>query len=161
MKLILNSFKVFLYTNKGGKFSGPTNSYTEDMRGGHSLNKSLLKGVEGIFIPVRYPEVSARWYEEVLGFRLNYIEEEAAVMNISNDSPTVVCLVKVENHTPMKFPSNNFGVGKYVNFIPEEIEKLHAELKAKGIAVNALEGDEETKYFTFYDPDGNPLGACQ
>lgn len=131
------------------------------MRGGYNLNKSLLKGVEGIFIPVRDSKVSARWYEEVLGFQLNYIEEEAAVMKISSDSPTVVCLVKVEYHTPMKFPSNHFGVGKYINFIPEDIETLYDELKSKGIAVNSLDGDGDKKYFTFFDPDGNPLGACQ
>ncbi|MEK3975872.1 MULTISPECIES: VOC family protein [unclassified Psychrobacillus] len=125
------------------------------------MGTSLLNGVEGIFIPVKNPAVSAQWYETVLGFKLNYIEEEAAVMKISNNSPTVVCLVKVENYTPMKFPSNNFGVGKYVNFIPENIEKLYDELKNKGIAVKPLEGDEEKKYFTFFDPDGNPLGACQ
>lgn len=125
------------------------------------MNKSLLKGIEGIFIPVKDPEASARWYEAVLGLQLSYIEEAAAVMKISGDSPTVVCLVRVDDHIPMRFPSNSFGVGKYVNFIPEDIDKLYEELKDKGIAVNILERDEEKKYFTFYDPDGNPLGACQ
>lgn len=44
------------------------------------MGTSLLNGVEGIFIPVKNPAVSAQWYETILGFKLNYIEEEAAVM---------------------------------------------------------------------------------
>ncbi len=89
------------------------------------MTKPLLMGMEGVFIPVKDPKLSANWYEEVLGFRLLYIEEEAAVLKISEKSQTVVCLVKTPNHQPMKFPNNNFGVGKYYNFIPQNIEETH------------------------------------
>ncbi|WP_431833411.1 VOC family protein [Cytobacillus oceanisediminis] len=37
------------------------------------MNKPLLKGVEGIFIPVKDPELSAKWYKEILGFQLDLI----------------------------------------------------------------------------------------
>lgn len=84
---------------------------------------ALFKGMEGVFIPVTDPELSAKWYEEILGFQLIYIEEVAAVMRIGDQSQTVVCLVKIQNHQPMKFPENNFGVGKYYNFIPNDIEE--------------------------------------
>ncbi|MCP1161271.1 VOC family protein [Bacillus infantis] len=122
---------------------------------------ALFKGMEGVFIPVKNPEMSAKWYEEILGFKLIYIEEEAAVMRIGDQSQTVVCLVKTQNHQPMKFPVNNFGVGKYYNFIPNDIEETHKLLLEKEVRVDPIDGDGTTKFFTFYDPDYNPLGVCQ
>ncbi|WP_425454724.1 VOC family protein [Falsibacillus pallidus] len=117
--------------------------------------------MEGVFIPVKDPERSAKWYEDVLGFNLVYIEEEAAVMRIAEGAQTVVCLVRTENHAPMKFPENRFGVGKYYNFIPEDIDEAHRVLQEKEINVTPIGGDGSAKFFTFYDPDGNPLGVCQ
>ncbi|MEH7385274.1 VOC family protein [Bacillus sp. JJ1521] len=125
------------------------------------MNKPLFKGMEGVFIPVRDPELSAKWYEEILGFKPIYIEEEAAVMKIGEQSQTVVCLVKTLNHQPMKFPENNFGVGKYYNFIPSDIEEAHKQLIQKKVKVNPIGGEGNTKFFTFFDPDDNPLGVCQ
>jgi glyoxylase I family protein len=125
------------------------------------MTKPLLKGMEGVFIPVKDPEFSAKWYEEILGFKPIYIEEQAAVMKIGEQSQTVVCLVRTTNHQPMKFPENNFGVGKYYNFIPNDIEETYNTLREKNVKVNSISGDGTTKFFTFYDPDNNPLGVCQ
>lgn len=125
------------------------------------MTKPLLKGLEGIFIPVKDPKISANWYEEILGFKLLYIEEEAAVMKIAEQSQTVVCLVKTLNHQPMTFPSNEFGVGKYYNFIPQNIEETYKLLLEKNIKVNQINEEGNSKFFTFYDPDGNPLGVCK
>ena len=125
------------------------------------MTKPLLKGMEGVFLPVKDLERSAKLYEEILGFKLIYIEEEAAVMKISEQSQTVVCLVKTIKHQPMKFPENQFGVGKYYNFIPDDIEEAHRTLLTKNVKVNQISGEGTTKFFTFYDPDGNPLGVCQ
>lgn len=125
------------------------------------MKKPLLKGMEGVFIPVSDPSQSSKWYEDILGFKLLYIEEEAAVMKISNESQTVVCLVKCSDHQPMHFPENHFGVGKYYNFIPENFEETHRVLLEHGVEVGPIGGEGSTRFFTFYDPDGNPLGVCQ
>lgn len=125
------------------------------------MTKPLFHGMEGVFIPVKNPESSAKWYEEILGFQLIYLEEEAAVMKIGEESQTVVCLVKTLNHQPMKFPENNFGVGKYYNFISTNIEESHTLLVERNVKVNQIGGEGNTRFFTFYDPDGNPLGVCQ
>ena len=52
----------------------------------------------------------------------------------------------------MKVPNNNFGVGKYYNFIPQSIE----ELLEQNVKVTPIDEKANTKFFTFYDPDGNP-----
>ncbi|MEO4052059.1 VOC family protein [Solibacillus sp. CAU 1738] len=123
--------------------------------------KPLLDGVEAIFIPIKDPHISAKWYEEKLGFTLLYIEENAAVMKINEHSQTVVTLVKTENHLPIIFPGNPFGVGKYFNFLSQNIADTYKNLLENGVKVNEIGGEGDTKFFTFYDPDGNPLGVCQ
>ncbi len=126
------------------------------------MTNSRLKGMEGVFIPVKDPELSAKWYGEILGFKLLYIEENAAVMQIAELSPTVVCLVKTQSHQPMKFPSNNFGVGKYYNFIPQSsIDDIYQYLLLHNVKVDPMDGEGGTHFFTFYDLDDNPLGVCQ
>lgn len=97
----------------------------------------------------------------MLGFELIYIEEETAVMKIGEHSQTVVCLVRTLNHKPMEFPNNNFGVGKYYNFIPNDIEETYKILTENNVKVNPISGDDSTRFFTFYDSDDNPLGVCQ
>lgn len=136
-------------------------SLIQIVKGDGTMTTALFKGMEGVFLPVTNPKLSAKWYEEILGFELIYIEEEAAVMRIGEQSQTVVCLVKTQNHQPMKFPKNNFGVGKYYNFIPANIEETYKFLLEKEVKVNPMGGDGTTKFFTFYDPDNNPLGVCQ
>ena len=106
--------------------------------------KSLLKGMEGAFIPVKDVELSAKWYEEILGFTIIYIEKEAAVMRIADKSQTVICLVRTSNHQPMKFPENNFGVGEYYHFIPNDIVETYKYLLEKNVKVSAIEDDVST-----------------
>ncbi|MCP1123432.1 glyoxalase/bleomycin resistance/dioxygenase family protein [Bacillus sp. AFS018417] len=125
------------------------------------MSQPLLNGMEGVFIPVKDPKISAEWYEEKLGFKLIYIEREAAVMKIAEESQTVICLVRTVNQQPMKFPENNFGVGKYYNFISKDINEIYRLLIERGVKVNPISGEGATRFFTFFDPDGNPLGACQ
>jgi glyoxylase I family protein len=126
------------------------------------VTEPLFKGMEGVFIPVENPAASMKWYEDILGFKHIYCEDDAAVMRIGVESQTVICLVKTKDHQAMRFPDNSFGVGKYYNFIPAKpIEDVHAYLQSMNIRVERIDGDGDTRFFTFYDPDGNPLGVCQ
>ncbi|MGG4491265.1 VOC family protein [Metabacillus idriensis] len=123
------------------------------------MTNPLLKGIEGVFIPVSNIKQSVQWYKDKLGFKLLYIEKEAGVMRLSNE--TVICLVHTPNHKPMIFPENHFGVGKYFNFNTSNIEKTYRELIERAVKVNSMDEEDQTKFFTFFDPDGNPLGVCQ
>ncbi|WP_404452224.1 VOC family protein [Virgibacillus necropolis] len=125
------------------------------------MSQPILKGMEGVLIPVKDPKISAEWYEEVLGFKPIDIEKEAIVMKIAEESQTVVCLVRTANHQPMKFPDNNFEVGQYYNFIPKDLDETYRQLTEHGVKVNPIGGEGTFRYFSFYDPDGNPLGVCQ
>ncbi|WJQ83073.1 VOC family protein [Brevibacillus brevis] len=114
------------------------------------MAQSLFKGMEGVFIPVTDPGASAKWYEEKLGCRPLFVEEEAVTMRISDESSTVICLVRVENHQPMTFPENQFGVGKYYNFLPADIEAAHQLLTDWDVPV--LNEKKGKKLESFFDP---------
>ncbi len=38
---------------------------------------------------------------------------------------------------------------------------LYDELRLKDVRVGSLDEDEHVRFFTFYDPDGNTLEACE
>ena len=81
-------------------------------------------------------------------------------MKLSEEAQTVITLVRTPDHKPMEFPDNEFGVGKYYNFTPSDIDEAYDLLKSRGVEVNSIGGEGNTKFFTFFDPDGNPLGCC-
>ncbi|KHE71016.1 VOC family protein, partial [Halobacillus sp. BBL2006] len=105
------------------------------------MSKSLLRGMEGAFIPVKNPSHSAKWYEEKLGCKPLHVEKEAVTMKLAEESQTVICLVRTPNHKPMDFPENYFGVTKYYNFIPDDIEKTYRSLVDNGVKVNSIGGE--------------------
>ncbi|TWI93361.1 catechol 2,3-dioxygenase-like lactoylglutathione lyase family enzyme [Roseibium hamelinense] len=125
------------------------------------MSKELLTGIEGVFVPVSDPEVSARWYQETLGCELRSIEPDAAVVKLSSKAPTVLCLVRTTPPQKMVFPQNEFGVGKYINFLVEDFDAVRQTLKQKNVSMGSVGGEGSFGFFTFYDPDGNPLGVCQ
>lgn len=38
-----------------------------------TITTTLFNGMEGVFFPVMNPKLSAKWYEETLGFKLMFI----------------------------------------------------------------------------------------
>ena len=58
------------------------------------MSEPILKGMEGAFIPVTNPQASAKWYEEKLGCKPLYVEGEAVTMKLSEESRTVITLVR-------------------------------------------------------------------
>lgn len=125
-----------------------------------NVSNTLLRGVEGLFIPVSDPQASAQWYASNLGCEPLFDEEEAAVVRLGNGSRTVLCLVKTQMPLPVEFPQNCFGVGKFVNFEVDDLDRVHALLVDRGVEVGAIGAEGSSRFFTFRDPDGTPLGVC-
>ncbi|MGI8314325.1 VOC family protein [Halobacillus mangrovi] len=82
-------------------------------------------------------------------------------MKLAVESQTVISLVRTPSHKPMVFPENGFCVGKYYNFIPTDLDLPYKKLIEESVKGDPIGGEGNTRYFTFYDPDGNPLGCCE
>ena len=66
-------------------------------------------------------------------------------MKITEQSPTVICLVKLRSISHVIFQTITL-VGKYVNFLSQNIEETYLFLVDHHVQVEALEGEGDTKF---------------
>jgi predicted enzyme related to lactoylglutathione lyase len=102
-------------------------------------------------LPFNDVAAAIAYYQEVLGFRINYAQHDLGVME--RDEVTILLIQRTERHT---------GIGS-VGFYIEDADKLYAELQAKGAH---LQGEPVSwpwglRNFQVLDPEGNRLTFSQ
>ena len=118
------------------------------------MKKQLIR-VGTIYIPVQDPTESSRWYEDMLEAKLNYLDEDKAIMDLADIS---LFLVKSQDQS-----SNFMDINGEERFILtyevdglEALTTLHNEFRERGIIVGEIENRGHTgRNFIFYDLDGN------
>ncbi|MCM3719211.1 VOC family protein [Fictibacillus phosphorivorans] len=118
--------------------------------------KEKLVRVGTTYVPVRDPNVSARWYAEKLGAQINYQDDDKAIMNLADQS---FFLVKAEQNESSNFKDYNgtqrFSLTFEVDGI-DSLYRLHKEFKSLGIETGEIEDRGHAgENFVFCDPDGN------
>lgn len=116
---------------------------------------NLLIRVGTIYIPVKNPASSAEWYKEKLGAKLNYLDDEKAILDLADIS---MFLVKAVGQS-----SNFFDVNGTERFVLtyevdglEVLTSIHSDFKERGIEVGEIENRGHAgRNFVFYDLDGN------
>jgi catechol 2,3-dioxygenase-like lactoylglutathione lyase family enzyme len=108
------------------------------------------------YIPVKDPEVSSLWYQEMLGAVENYRDESKAILDFANQS---FFLVKAMHGEHTGFTDANgkthFSLTFEVDGL-EQLEEFHTFLKTKEVKVGEIEDRGHPGYnFVFYDIDGN------
>ncbi|MCH8978519.1 MAG: VOC family protein [Armatimonadetes bacterium] len=99
---------------------------------------------------------SIAWYQDVLGFKVQYHLEEMGWCEMETHIPKVnVGLSQVENPEVKGGPTLTWGV--------IDIDAARAELESKGVKFDGetTEIPEMVKLATFFDPDGNHLMIYQ
>ncbi len=118
------------------------------------MNYQLIR-VGTIYIPVMEPAMSADWYKEMLGARLNYLDKEKAIMDLADIS---LFLVKSPGE------SSNFkdvnGAERFILTYEvdglDALEEIHADFMERGMNVGEIENRGHAgRNFVFYDLDGN------
>ncbi|MBT2680203.1 VOC family protein [Bacillus sp. ISL-35] len=117
--------------------------------------KNQLIRVGTIYIPVMEPAKSSDWYKDMLGARLNYLDEDKAIMDLADIS---LFLVKSPGES-----SNFKDVNGAERFIltfevdgEETLEAMHADFIERGMSVGEIENRGHAgRNFVFYDLDGN------
>lgn len=118
------------------------------------MENQLIR-VGTIYIPVKDPVSSAEWYKEKLGAKLNYLDDEKAILNLADISMFLVKAV-AQN-------SNFFDVNGTERFVLtyevdglEVLTSIHSDFKERGIEVGEIENRGHAgRNFVFYDLDGN------
>jgi catechol 2,3-dioxygenase-like lactoylglutathione lyase family enzyme len=108
-----------------------------------------------VYIPVKDPASSSEWYREKLGAKLNYLDDDKAILNLADIS---IFLVKAVDQS-----SNFIDVNGTERFILtyevdglEALAAIHADFKDRGINVGEIEDRGHAgRNFVFRDLDEN------
>lgn len=117
---------------------------------------TLLQGIDTIIVRVSDVKASQNWYAEKLGFATAWEAPEMGLSVLDTGSPTSLTLWQTDQ--PI---APNTATATYPIFRTPDAATLHRELTARGVQTGALTPDSYVISFTFSDPDGNRLEACQ
>ncbi|MCM3572540.1 MULTISPECIES: VOC family protein [Mesobacillus] len=117
------------------------------------INQLIRVGT--IYIPVEDPKESSNWYRDMLKAKLNYLDEDKAIMGLADIS---LFLVKSPGQS-----SNFTDINGEERFILtyevdglEALKTLHNDLTERGIRVGEIENRGHAgRNFVFSDLDGN------
>ncbi len=114
--------------------------------------------VGSVFIPVTDMEKSMKWYEKHLGVRKIDTWDGGAGFYFPN-SDTQLGLVQVDSPQPTEFVISGKKKNVYFNFLVEDIEEVHKDLKNSGVVTSEIEDFGGMKGFEFFDLDHNPFSV--
>lgn len=119
--------------------------------------RNALKAVCSIYVPVRNPLKSAKWWQQNFGLEyvVPYNEAEAQVILKLSDGQWLH-LVETEGPIDNQFP-NKAGYEMFrLTFEVRQIEVLYDHLKTTDVQIDGLEDRGSCGInFVFYDLDGN------
>ena len=113
-----------------------------------------MKFIEVISVPVSNQEVSKEFYLKI-GFEI-IIE---APMGDGNSWVQLGLPGQTTSISLVNWVFEGMAPGNMQGLVvhSDDIEKEHAELKAKGVNIKDIDPTPWGKFSTFYDPDGNSL----
>ncbi|MBM7580966.1 VOC family protein [Jeotgalibacillus terrae] len=108
------------------------------------------------YIPVSDPRVSAVWYKEKLGAKVNYKDQDKAIIDLAGQS---FFLVKASENEKANFfdqkGAERFSLTFEVDGI-ESLKSFHHTLHSLGVKTGVIENRGHAgRNFVFSDPDGN------
>ncbi|WLR57474.1 VOC family protein [Mesobacillus subterraneus] len=118
------------------------------------MGNQLIR-VGTIYIPVKDPVNSAEWYKEKLGAKLNYLDDDKAILNMADISIFLVKSLEQNSNFLDINGTERFVLTYEVDGL-EALTSMHSEFKQQGIEVGEIEHRGHAgRNFVFYDLDGN------
>ncbi|MFD1019127.1 VOC family protein [Thalassobacillus hwangdonensis] len=119
------------------------------------MTTQLLR-VGTTYLPVQQVKDSAEWYASKLGAKLNYIDEDKAILDLANQSFFLVAAQNSERANFIKRNGNeHFSMTFEVDGL-EALKELHQQLKESGVKVGNIEDRGHTgNNFVFEDNNSN------
>ncbi len=115
-----------------------------------------LQSIDTIIIRVSDIQKSKRWYVDNLDLSPVYEDNNINLLVLDTGGQVSLTLWQTDEKIEV-----NKNTASYPIFRTENAASANEELKSKGINVSDVIDDGAVKYFTFFDPDGNVLEACQ
>jgi catechol 2,3-dioxygenase-like lactoylglutathione lyase family enzyme len=97
---------------------------------------------------------SREWYEQKLGFTAEFAEGPIVIFGTGGPTRlTIYELQEGEEAVPK-------GAGSFPIFYPEDLDAAYALLQERGVEVGPIGSSGNTRWFSFFDLDGNRLDVC-
>ena len=117
---------------------------------------SFFTGIDTVIIRVSDRAASLNWYKEKLGFSETYRDDSAGLIVLDTGTPTSLTLWRTD--TVIR---NNRETSSFPIFRTTDARSARAALAGNSVKTGDLVSDDAVDFFTFEDPDGNLLEACQ
>ena len=128
--------------------------------GAGSNQTSVIKGVDNIGISVKDLRQAVRFYQD-LGFTKAY-ENDRGVTMVAGTAKLFIFQTRNSDPAPVKrnftLFQNPLGID-HISFEAEDVDRVYAEAKAKGLVFNGEPADQSwgARMVSLRDPDGNNL----
>ncbi len=142
----------------GGNRFGPRSGPGAGPGAGPRPHAGIFDALNMVVMRVKDLRVSRSWYERVL--ELHVVEENAAGQTVVLDlgRGANLCLWQL---APEETLATAPTAAAFPNFRTGDVEGTHAKLEALGVHVAPLRDTGGTKWFSFFDPDGNRIDVMQ
>ncbi len=122
------------------------------------MNKStiLFQGIDTIIFRVKDVAKSKLWYKDKLGFKIIWEDIKLKLVVLDTGGKTSLTLWQTEKEILVSKETASYPI-----FGVKDAALVREQLINNGVIADKIITDDHTKYFTFYDSDGNIMEACE
>lgn len=116
-----------------------------------------ITGIGGVFVKSKDPKALAKWYEDVLGIKLESWGGAILRYDAPGHPPMALWNAMPENSDEITPSHREF----MINFAVDDLDAFVTRLKARGVPILKREADQTGKFADILDPDGTKIELWQ
>lgn len=111
--------------------------------------------LDTVILRVRDIKKARAWYQQKLGFRPTYSDDDEKLVVLDLQGTTSLTLWQLKEKEKLAASST------YPIFLAEDIQTAHENLASQRVKTEPVTENNGLRWFGFYDPDGNRMEVCQ
>lgn len=116
----------------------------------------LFEGIDTIILRVKNLEKSKLWYKDKLGFKIIWEDIKLKLVVLDTGGKTSLTIWQTDKEITVDKETSAFPI-----FGVKDANLIKEKLTINEVKVDNIITDDHTKYFRFYDPDGNIFEVCE
>lgn len=122
------------------------------------MQAPLFDRIDTVIVRVRDYKSAISWYTDVLGLPVAYDDPHTRLAVLALPSGASLTLWELDSEGTLDRVSRH---GTYPIFSATNAPRQREHLVGRGVRCSDLEEGDGIRFFTFWDPDGNQLEACE